>query len=268
VKAVIFNADDFGARPEVNRAVVRAHREGVLTSASLMINESASAEAIRLAHENPDLEVGLHLVLSDGRCALSPGLFPKSPGRAGIRYFFLPVARSEARAEIAAQFGRFVESGLTFSHVDGHQHLHVHPVIWDEMIRQCEAHGVRCVRVPNEELRFYSSGNRAGRRAEWMFFRILRRRCLRTLKGRGFTVADRVYGHLETGKMTPDYVLSLLERLGGQTNEIYLHPACKPGADDPELAALLSPDVKNRIRELNLSLTSYTGIADVNRAGA
>src|SRR5207248_2157932 len=151
VKAVLFNADDFGARPDVNRAIIRANREGVLTSASLMVNEPAAGEAIRLAKENPDLAVGLHLTLSDGRSALSAAGFPKSPAIAGIISYF---RRRELRAEIVAQFDRFAQSGLAFSHVDGHQHLHLHPVIWDEMVRQCESHGVRCVRIPSEELRF------------------------------------------------------------------------------------------------------------------
>jgi chitin disaccharide deacetylase len=64
---LIINADDFGYSSAVNRAVIQAHREGVLTSASLMVNERAAGEAVQLAHANPRLAVGLHLVLVLGR---------------------------------------------------------------------------------------------------------------------------------------------------------------------------------------------------------
>src|SRR5262249_47715855 len=147
---------------------------------------------------------------------------------------------------------RFAATGLPFSHVDGHQHLHLHPVVWDHVIRQCEAYGVRCIRIPYEEFRPAARERLAGRRMEWLFFRALRRRCLRTLAGRGFVVADRVYGHLESGRMTARYVEGLLGRLGGQTNEVYFHPGTPhaqrlPGGSpdmDVDLDALLCPTLK------------------------
>lgn len=98
---------------------------------------------------------------------------------------------------------------------------------------------------------------------------MLRRRCLRTIRGRGFTVADRVYGHLETGRMTAEYVAGLLGRLCGQTNEIYLHPGAPqaarlPGdADmDVELDALLSPLVRERVEGLSIRLTTYPQLGE------
>ena len=60
---VVVNADDFGASPAVNAAVVRAHREGVLTTASLMVTGAAFDEAVQLARATPTLAVGLHLAL-------------------------------------------------------------------------------------------------------------------------------------------------------------------------------------------------------------
>jgi len=275
VKAVIFNADDFGARPETNAAIRRAHVEGVLTSASLMVNEPAADEAVEIARALPTLAVGLHLVVSHGRAALLPeaiphlvnaeGRFRDSPARAGIVGFFSRAARRELACEIEAQFARFAATGLPFSHVDGHQHLHLHPVVWDSVILQCEAHDVRRVRIPYEEFRPATLAGLAGRWMEWLFFRALRRRCLRTLAGRGFVVADRVYGHLETGRMTAAYVTALLGRLGGQTNEIYMHPGTPhaqplpggPPGMDVELDALLSPVVRARIEALGLRLTTY-----------
>src|ERR1700680_3490540 len=71
-RRLIVNADDFGISEEVNVAIIRAHKEGILTSASLMVTGTAFDHAVRLARENPHLGVGIHLVTVMGQSALSP----------------------------------------------------------------------------------------------------------------------------------------------------------------------------------------------------
>src|SRR3974390_1016219 len=97
-RRLIVNADDFGRTSSINEAVIRAHREGILTTTSLMVNEPAFEEAVTLARAHPDLGVGLHLTLLCGHSALPaekiPGLvndrseFTNHPAAAGSRYFF------------------------------------------------------------------------------------------------------------------------------------------------------------------------------------
>src|SRR5512139_511392 len=97
-RRLIVNADDFGRSPDINEAVIRAHREGILTTASLMVNEPAAAAAVALARQSPTLGVGLHLTLVDGHAALSAqeipdladarGRFAGDAVRAGWRFFF------------------------------------------------------------------------------------------------------------------------------------------------------------------------------------
>src|SRR5690349_13442158 len=81
-RRLIVNADDFGRSPAINRAILSAHREGILTTASLMVNEPACAEAVELAKANPSLGIGLHLSLLCGHSGLSqkaiPGLVNES----------------------------------------------------------------------------------------------------------------------------------------------------------------------------------------------
>src|SRR6266705_5582565 len=139
-RRLIVNADDFGRSASINRAVIRAHREGILTTASLMTNEPASAEAVARARENPGLGVGLHLTLICGHSALPqkkiPGLvnpdreFDANPARVGMRYFFRGKLRDQLRAEIHEQFKKFAETGLPLDHVNGHLHLHLHPTVF------------------------------------------------------------------------------------------------------------------------------------------
>src|SRR5471032_466975 len=107
-RRLIVNADDFGLSRSVNEAVIRAHRDGILTTASLMVNESGFDEAVKLAKENPNLGVGLHLALLQGHSALPPekipGLvnsrrkFSNSPVGVGMKYFFNRNLRGQLRA--------------------------------------------------------------------------------------------------------------------------------------------------------------------------
>ncbi|MBC7293777.1 MAG: ChbG/HpnK family deacetylase, partial [Thermoleophilia bacterium] len=93
---LVVNADDFGRSRAINTAVLEAHREGILTSASLMVTAPAAADAVRIAQANPNLAVGLHLVVLGGRSALPPqeiphlvnsaGLFSRNAFWAGLRY--------------------------------------------------------------------------------------------------------------------------------------------------------------------------------------
>src|SRR5690349_3629044 len=111
VRRLIVNADDFGISEEVNEAIIRAHREGVLTSTSLMVTGEAAEQAVRLAKENPRLAVGIHLVAVMGRSVLPQSEIPtlvdeaqqfsNDPTAAGLKYFFSPAARRELRREIA-----------------------------------------------------------------------------------------------------------------------------------------------------------------------
>src|SRR5438067_41652 len=121
-RRLIVNADDFGRSRSINQAVTRAHREGILTSASLMVNEEASEDAISLARQNPQLGLGLHLTLLCGHSALPreriPGLvdargsFGENPVTAGFRYFARKELREQLQAEIQAQFDKFRATGL------------------------------------------------------------------------------------------------------------------------------------------------------------
>src|SRR6266853_363578 len=121
-RRLIVNADDFGRSHSINQAVVRAHREGILTSASLMVNGEAADEAVELARQNTQLGVGLHVSLVCGASALPPdaipglvdagGNFSNHSVVSGIRYFFRRELRPQLEREIQAQLERFRLTGL------------------------------------------------------------------------------------------------------------------------------------------------------------
>ena len=144
MKRVVFSADDFGLSEAVNEAVERAHRDGILSQASLMVAGPAAGDAIRRARALPSLRVGLHLVVIEGP-AISPaaeipdlvdreGQFPSGQARLGFRYFFRPRVRRQLAHEIRAQFSAFAATGLALDHANAHKHMHLHPTVGRLMI--------------------------------------------------------------------------------------------------------------------------------------
>ena len=157
---LIVNADDLGLAAPVNAAIERAHRDGVLTAASLMVGEPAMAEGVDLARRNPRLAVGLHLTLTDGTPTLPPdripalvqpnGRFRDDMAGLGLALAASRAARAQLRAEIAAQFAAFRATGLACDHLNAHKHFHLHPVIAGIAFAEAARHGIRAVRIPWE----------------------------------------------------------------------------------------------------------------------
>lgn len=267
-RRLIVNADDFGASAAVNAAVIRAHSEGILTTASLMVNEPGFAEAVQLAKAHPRLGVGLHLTLLMGRSALPPaqipglvnaqGAFSDSPLGVGLRYFFQPALRAQLRAEIQAQFAKFRATGLPLDHVNGHLHLHFHPVVFDLLMHDAAALGIRHLRLTRDCL---ARSRRMGR-GRWFYrlshaliYDLLSRRARAPLAARGIRHAQITFGLLQTARVDEDYILRLLPELPPGDSELYSHPALPAG--QPEFAALISPRVQQRVRELGITLIRY-----------
>jgi len=294
---LIITADDFGRSGEINAAVLEAHQRGVLTAASLMVAGDAFAEAVEIARRTPTLAVGLHVVLVDGKSVLpgsrlpqltdDQGRFPDAPARLGIRYFFDPRAREQIAAELQAQFSRFAETGLRLAHVDGHQHMHVHPAVFPLLIPLARRYGAGGIRLPRDELRFALQYDRrfdklradrfdtlrashALRKIGWAIaFGLLSRRCTKLLRGNSLATAERVYGLMQTGQMEENYVVSLLGHTRARSAEIYFHPTTGPRMDDlgpnpQELATLLSPAVKQAIASRQARLCAYPQLQQGN----
>ncbi len=272
---IIVTADDFGRTQAINAAVMRAHREGILTAASLMVAGDAWEEAVELARATPTLAVGLHLVVSGGRAVLSPhmiphlvgpdGLFPDDPLRLGLRYALSPAARQELAAEITAQFERFAATGLPLSHVDGHQHLHVHPTVFSVLLPLARRYGAHGVRVPADDVVLALRHDRrgAGTKLGWAVgLGLAAGWCRQGARASGLAVADRVYGIFQSGQMTEDYVVKVLRGLQAPAAELYFHPSLAAigetlGPNPGDLATLLSPKVCAVIKERRLRLATY-----------
>lgn len=159
----IFNADDFGISKGVNAAIVKAHREGILNSASLMINQKYAAEAIKLAKEMPELEMGLHVNLTNEYPSASAQEIPLLVDGQGklkngfvnllLLSFFKPrQLRQQVEIEMRAQIAKYLTTGLPLQHLDSHRHVHMIPQIFKTMRKLQKEFEVPRIRVMNENI--------------------------------------------------------------------------------------------------------------------
>lgn len=157
----IFNADDFGISKGVNAAIVKAHREGILNSASLMINQKYADEAVKLAKEMPELEIGLHVNLTNEYPAAPAQKIPLLVDEHGklkngfvnllLLSFLKPrQLRQQAETEMCAQIVKYLATGLPLQHLDSHRHVHMIPQIFKAMRKLQKEFEVPRIRVMNE----------------------------------------------------------------------------------------------------------------------
>lgn len=158
---LIINADDFGLTRGINRSIVELHRAGVLTSATLMATGAAFDDAVALAHANPTLGVGCHIVLTDGVPASNPADIPTLLGpdrhnfRPSLVHFVHSLLRGRIREEeiereVIAQIRKVKQAGITVTHVDTHKHSHLFPRVARPLLRALEAESVTAIRNPFE----------------------------------------------------------------------------------------------------------------------
>jgi hopanoid biosynthesis associated protein HpnK len=274
LRRLIVTADDFGAAEAVNDAVEEAHRNGILTAASLMVSGAAAADAVRRVRAMPSLRVGLHLVLVDGRPVLpatsvpdlvdASGAFRTDMARAGAAMFFLPKVRRQLEAEMEAQFVAFAATGLALDHVNAHKHFHLHPTIATLIVKFAAEHGVKGARVPLEPQRVLAQIEPHHTPGMVMLTTPFARGLRRNFMRHGIAAPDQVFGLAWSGAMDAGRLAGLLTHLPAGLSEIYMHPATDdypgsaPGyAYRAELAALTDPRMPALIQAGDIRLGGF-----------
>ena len=281
MKRLIVNADDFGLSPEVNAGVVRASRDGILRSASLMVAEPAARAAAEIARENPALDVGLHVVVCRGRSILgasrlgaravrASGEFIDNPVAAGMRYFFDRSMRAAMAGELRAQVERHLELVGYLNHIDGHLNFHVHPLFADILVDLAVEYKVPCIRLPRERVMTtlrLRRDNAPRKLVESIIFRTLSRRTRRMMAERGLISTDALFGLHQSGHLSEDYVVGVIDRLRDGATELYFHPAADIGGVPPAVSAqreveiLTSRRVRDAIDRNAIELITFADLA-------
>jgi hopanoid biosynthesis associated protein HpnK len=279
MKLLIVNADDFGLHPAVNRAVIAGHTGGCITSTSLMPGGAAFTDAVAGAKSHPKLGIGVHLTLVGGERPVSDptaiptlvdaeGRFPAQyPAFLG-RFLRGRVSIAEIRTELTAQVAKVAAAGVSITHLDSHQHLHVLPGILDIVFDLGRQFGIKALRIPAEP-RFFSGGYpyTAGRFIGRFGLSSLAALAAIKARRRGFAVPDNFFGMLAGGNLRQEYLLRILDHLPDGTSEIMVHPgddAAALGALysweyhwQDELAALTSPETMRHLAARGIELISF-----------
>ena len=277
MKRLIVNADDWGLTPGVNRGIVRAFQHGIVTSTSLLVTGRAFEDAVTLARQLPELDVGLHLALVEEQAVLPPealptlvdktGRLPRTKGEFFKRALLGQINWDEVEREIASQIARFQQTGLGLSHIDSHQHIHMFPPVFRIVTRLTRSLGHVWIRNPAGPWR-KSPGIPIGR---WFQRLGLNLACLRARGSHnppGLQMPDGMYGFEVAGSLTRSALQPILREIPDGLYEL----SCHPGEADEEtlreyghwnyqwageLEALTAPETRRLLQEQGIVLTSF-----------
>jgi chitin disaccharide deacetylase len=293
VRRLIVNADDFGLTVGVNRAIVEAQDQGIVTSATLMANgqafQDAAALARSLAERKARFSVGCHLVLIDGEPLLPSHCVPtllQSAGRNGASQFRVKLNDfalasfrnklnpAEIEAEASAQVQRLQSVGVRPSHFDTHKHTHMFPAVLRPLLRAARACGVPAVRNPFGRVWPLPMADLMRTREVWRRFaelNVLRSFAAsfrRQVEDHGLRTTDGSLAVLLTGFLDLKLFVSIVDNIPEGTWEF----VCHPGYNDAdlnkvrtrlresrvqELGLLTSPEVKDVLQRAGIELISY-----------
>lgn len=281
MRRLIINADDFGLTSGVNRAILEAHRHGVVTSATMMAGGRAFAEAVQLAQHAPQLNVGCHVVLVDGEPLLPPEQVPtllaageaRPHFRNGIGELATVALRgridaAQVEAEAVAQMRKLQAAGLKLSHFDTHKHAHMFPAILRPLLRAARSCGVRALRNPFAPVKPLAFAHLLRRPRLWKRYSEVKalRRLLdnfrQAVQQEQMLTTDGTFGIVSTGALDE----KLFEAIVGSIPEGTWEFVCHPGYNDAELDTVRTRLRASREQELRV-LTSQGAREVLRRHG-
>jgi hopanoid biosynthesis associated protein HpnK len=278
VRRLIVNADDFGLTAGVNRAIVQAHTQGIVTSSTLMATGSAFPDAVALAPAT--LSVGCHVLLVDGHPVLSRreipslasnGEFDSSLVSVVVRATTGRIADREIEAEASAQIRALQSAGVQVSHIDTHKHTHLFPQILRPLLRAAKACGVRAIRNPYGKLAWSEIASRPGlwkRYWQTQFLNVYAEKFRRAVSQAGIVTPDGSLGVVFTGTFDDHTFRLVLESIPEGTWELVCHPGYNDSdlnriqtrlrhSRELELKLLTSPETRQILAEQGVQLISY-----------
>ena len=280
------NADDLGWTAGVNRGIAEAHRNGIVTSTSLLANGCAFLDGVKTVSELPGLGVGVHLNLSDGAPTALPqevksllneeGQFAGGPESLLLRLTTKSLNTQEVENEWNAQIEKVRSAGIHPTHLDGHKHVQMLPGLFGIALRLAKRHGIDALRVSHEAspLRTaLSDGNESSGVAlkqgvQARGLKLLARDARQMAERAGIATADYFCGIAQTGVLTKGGVQKLLSSLPEGTTELMCHPGY---ADEElrksrtrlqesrqtEIQILTDKTIRKSVAELGIRLINY-----------
>ncbi len=281
MRRLIINADDFGLTAGVNRAIVEAHQDGVVSSATLMANGQAFEDAVGLARSTPRLGVGCHIVLVDGAPLLHPtqvkSLLDNRSNSAGAPRFrdgisnfgalalLGRLAADEIEAEATAQIRKLQASGIAVTHLDSHKHTHLFPRVLRPLLQAARKCGVAAIRNPFERIQGSQLAASPSLWKRWTEVGVLRglaKQFREAVQQAGICTPDGTLAIVATGALNERLLRMMVEHLPEGTWEL----VCHPGYNDGDLQGIRTRLRASREQELRiLTCPSTRDLLAVNR---
>jgi hopanoid biosynthesis associated protein HpnK len=287
MKQLIVNADDFGLTENVNRGIIVAHRDGILTSTSLLANGSAFEQAVSSSRKLVQLSVGVHLNLSQGNPVSPANRIPSLVNKQGElhlspMYLWMRILRTQLslediHTECRAQVLKVFEAGVAPTHLDGHLHVHLLPQLSPVLIRLAREFGIRHVRCPTEDLAItlpliwrIKGNSLAALERSLVAYGVssLAERLREYLLAVGITCPNAFFGLAHTGFLDTNALKVLIAKVPDGTTELMCHPGYDSSElesfggnltreREVELLAFTAPEVKDLIGNLGIRLVNF-----------
>src|SRR5579884_31724 len=264
MKKLIVTADDFGLTERVNEAICKCFREGIVTTASLMTSGAAFDSAVEIARNNPELDVGIHLNLTEGQ-----DFAYRHPAKLAIALLLGQVSSGDLEKTIRGQIEKALLTGLQITHIDGHKHVHAIPTVRRIIERVGPEYGVHAIRSVVESvpslpgLLRRNPGSRRRILLQYGFGRALSAIWRTTATG-----PVRFYGITQTGFLDEISFTEIIDDLRDGIHEVMCHPGYVDDAlkktptrllyqREREVRLLTAPRIKQMLEERNIILGSY-----------
>jgi len=277
---LIVNADDFGLHTLVNEGIIKGHQQGIITSTSLMASGLAFEEAVKMAQTFPKLGIGIHVTLVGSVPPVSEssevpslldenGLFPESHTAFMKRVYTGKVNFNEVYSELDKQFSKIIDTGLTITHVDGHQHMHVLPQILEIVFALMKKYKLQKMRLPSEDISFLNGVYNPIRIVGKMGLSTVANKGRKRINDELITTPRYFWGMMNGGHLTEDRLLPILKEVAARAgaHEIMTHPGLDTSLLrrvfpwgynwEEEMTAMCSSTVYEYIRANNIKLINY-----------
>ena len=285
MKRLIVTADDVGLHRGMTDGAIRAHRDGIVTACSIVANGAAFDDAIERLRDVPSLEVGVHLTLVEEK-PLTRIRFPRKYTSFVPLYLSRVISIGAIERELRAQIEKVLATGLTITHLNGHQHLHVLPRIFEVVKKLASEYLIDYVRIVNEgapasrrlDERRLAAGGRDARRSAGEDAGVPRRMAITALSYLGRRARtrdltnDRTIGVADAGHLRD--VAALLDHVTDGVTELVTHPGVAVrGYDhwdydwDEETRALCDPQLRGELAKRGIELVAPSALTSPQPRG-
>ncbi|MBI5124132.1 MAG: ChbG/HpnK family deacetylase [Candidatus Omnitrophica bacterium] len=275
MKHLIVSADDFGLTKSVNAGIVKAHKEGIVTSLNLIPTGDAFEDALRIVRETGLKEAGVHLSLTETSPLTDPAKIPTLVDKKGVfnkhyyqflfKFLLKRIDIDHIYIELRSQLEKVLAAGLRLTNLSSHEHLHMIPAILKIFIELAGQYKIPCIRYPYGERPIWRPGiKEIYRRIILTWFE---KGLGKALKAQGLTCTDNLIGFLYSGNLDEEILMKMIKSLPDGVTELVCHPGfLGPQVLDrykfhmnceEELYGLTSRRVKDLINKEGVKLIPY-----------